>query len=347
MTGRTIDAPHRRGWAWQAGALLLALGMTACGQQDTPPDGGETPPTATPAETVVPAQPSAEDMSNSQLQQAAVAALREQRLYAPAGNNAIEYYVALREQQPGNAAIASALTDLMPYALIATEQSIAREDYVEAERLLGLMQQADDDAPALPRLRAQIDEGKLALAKRATDAEAETARQAELAKQREADQQRAQQEAAQRLAQQQEAERVAAAEREASEQRAAAERRATEQRAAEERASEERAAEERRAAEEAEARQRPTAPAAPVVRALSTPPPDYPSAALRDGQSGQVLVEFTVNTDGSVSNPRVVRAEPARVFDRAALAAVRRWRFQPVAEPVTTRRNISFQQPDQ
>lgn len=342
MTGRTIDAPHRRGWAWQAGALLLALGMTACGQQDTPPAGGETPSADPPAEAAVAAQPSAEDMSNSQLQQAAVAALREQRLYAPAGNNAIEYYVALREQQPGNAAIASALTDLMPYALIATEQSIAREDYVEAERLLGLMQQADDDAPALPRLRAQIDEGKLALAKRATDAEAETARQAELAKQREADQQRAQQEAAQRLAQQQEAERVAAAERAASEQRAAAERRAAEQRAAEERA-----AEERRAAEEAAARQRPTAPAAPVVRALSTPPPDYPSAALRDGRSGQVLVEFTVNTDGSVSNPRVVRAEPARVFDRAALAAVRRWRFQPVSDPVTTRRNISFEQPAQ
>lgn len=342
MTGRTIDAPLRRGWAWQAGALLLALGMTACGQQDTPPAGGETPSADPPAEAAVAAQPSAEDMSNSQLQQAAVAALREQRLYAPAGNNAIEYYVALREQQPGNAAIASALTDLMPYALIATEQSIAREDYVEAERLLGLMQQADDDAPALPRLRAQIDEGKLALAKRATDAEAETARQAELAKQREADQQRAQQEAAQRLAQQQEAERVAAAERAASEQRAAAERRAAEQRAAEERA-----AEERRAAEEAAARQRPTAPAAPVVRALSTPPPDYPSAALRDGRSGQVLVEFTVNTDGSVSNPRVVRAEPARVFDRAALAAVRRWRFQPVSDPVTTRRNISFQQPAQ
>ena len=84
-----------------------------------------------------------------------------------------------------------------------------------------------------------------------------------------------------------------------------------------------------------------------MVRALSTPPPDYPSAALRDGQSGQVLVEFTVNTDGSVSNPRVVRAEPARVFDRAALAAVRRWRFQPVSDPVTTRRNISFQQPAQ
>ncbi|PZO63263.1 MAG: energy transducer TonB [Pseudoxanthomonas suwonensis] len=342
MTGQTIDVPHRRGWAWQAGALLLALGMTACGQQDTPPAGGETPSADPPAEAAVAAQPSAEDMSNSQLQQAAVAALREQRLYAPAGNNAIEYYVALREQQPGNAAIASALTDLMPYALIATEQSIAREDYVEAERLLGLMQQADDDAPALPRLRAQIDEGKLALAKRATDAEAETARQAELAKQREADQQRAQQEAAQRLAQQQEAERVAAAERAASEQRAAAERRAAEQRAAEERA-----AEERRAAEEAAARQRPTAPAAPVVRALSTPPPDYPSAALRDGRSGQVLVEFTVNTDGSVSNPRVVRAEPARVFDRAALAAVRRWRFQPVSDPVTTRRNISFEQPAQ
>jgi len=55
-----------------------------------------------------------------------------------------------------------------------------------------------------------------------------------------------------------------------------------------------------------------------------------------------VQVEFTVGTDGSVSGARVVRATPPRVFDREALAAVKRWRFQPVASPVTTRRTIGF-----
>jgi hypothetical protein len=35
-------------------------------------------------------------------------------MYAPAGNNAMEYYLALRDKQPNDAAIASALTDLLP-----------------------------------------------------------------------------------------------------------------------------------------------------------------------------------------------------------------------------------------
>ncbi|TDK23057.1 TonB family protein, partial [Luteimonas aestuarii] len=58
--------------------------------------------------------------------------------------------------------------------------------------------------------------------------------------------------------------------------------------------------------------------------------------------SGEVQVEFTVGVDGSVTNARVVRANPPRVFDREAVAAVRRWRFEPVAAPVTTRRAIAF-----
>ena len=31
-----------------------------------------------------------------------------------------------------------------------------------------------------------------------------------------------------------------------------------------------------------------------------------------------------------------------RVFDRAALDAVKRWKFQPVGSPVTSRRSIGF-----
>uniref|UniRef100_UPI00105D27BB energy transducer TonB n=1 Tax=Cognatilysobacter segetis TaxID=2492394 RepID=UPI00105D27BB len=92
----------------------------------------------------------------------------------------------------------------------------------------------------------------------------------------------------------------------------------------------------------------PTRPAAPAaaggneLRALSTPPPAFPPEALRSAQSGEVQVEFTVSPDGSVSAARVVRANPPRVFDRAAVSAVKRWRFQPVDAPVTTRRTISF-----
>jgi protein TonB len=38
----------------------------------------------------------------------------------------------------------------------------------------------------------------------------------------------------------------------------------------------------------------------------------------------------------------VVRATPSRVFDREALNAVRRWRFEPMDSATTTRRTIAF-----
>ncbi|MFZ5661719.1 MAG: energy transducer TonB, partial [Pseudomonadota bacterium] len=111
------------------------------------------------------------------------------------------------------------------------------------------------------------------------------------------------------------------------------------QRAAEQRAAEQRAAEQR--AQQPAAAQTATASAADL-RPISTPAPRYPPEALRAGTSGEVLVEFTVAPDGTVANARVVRANPPRIFDREAVNAVRRWRFQPVGNAVTTRRTINF-----
>jgi protein TonB len=79
-----------------------------------------------------------------------------------------------------------------------------------------------------------------------------------------------------------------------------------------------------------------------TLRAISTPAPAYPPEAFRSGTSGEVEIEFTVGSDGAVTAARVVHATPPRVFDRAALAAVKRWRFQPVNAPITTRRTIGF-----
>lgn len=328
---------------WRASALALALcAVGACSKDQPAGPGGDaqTPAAQQQAQPAPAPQQAVSDqvaaMSADQLRQAATKALSEQRLYAPAGDNAMEYYVALREKLPEDAGVSSAITDLMPYALIATEQSIARDDLTEAQRLYALMEKADPKAPALPRLKQGIADAQSSLAQRTAEAEARTEeearRQAELEQQRETEQQRAQQQAAQQLAAQQ------AADQQAAEQRAA-EQRAAEQRAAEQRAAEQRAAEQRQA-------QPPAAPATPAastaLRAVSTPAPAYPPEALRAGESGEVVVEFTVNPDGSVSNPRVVRANPPRTFDRAALNAVRRWRFQPVAAATTTRRTIGF-----
>ena len=60
--------------------------------------------------------------------------------------------------------------------------------------------------------------------------------------------------------------------------------------------------------------------------------PSYPPAAQARGLQGFVELEFTVTPAGDVENPRVVTAQPANVFDQAALAAVRRWRYPADAE---------------
>lgn len=318
-------------------ALALLSALAACGKDEpatgTAPAAAATPASAPPA-AAVSAQVAA--LGVDELRGKARAAYAESRLYAPSGDNAMEYYLALRDKQPADAAVSSALTDLMPMVVIATEQSRDRDDFTEAQRLLALIRKADPQHPSLARLQGSIVASETALAKRAEDekltAVEETARAAELEKERLAQQQQQQQQAATQLAAQ--AEQAAAAEREA-----AATRAATAQREADERAAAQRAAQAAPAPAVAPA---PAAVADNTLRALSTPPPRYPPEALRSGQSGEVQVEFTVNPDGSVANARVVRANPPRVFDREAVAAIRRWRFEPVGSPVTTRRTIGF-----
>lgn len=77
------------------------------------------------------------------------------------------------------------------------------------------------------------------------------------------------------------------------------------------------------------------APARPAVadRAdpspLSTPAPRYPAEPLRRGIGGTVQVRVTVAADGSVDRLALAQTSGNRELDRAALEAVRRWRFQP------------------
>ena len=66
------------------------------------------------------------------------------------------------------------------------------------------------------------------------------------------------------------------------------------------------------------------------LTALSRLPPQYPPSAMMREQEGYVEVLFDVELDGSVSNASVIESQPPRIFDRAATAAVSRWRFQPV-----------------
>ena len=60
-------------------------------------------------------------------------------------------------------------------------------------------------------------------------------------------------------------------------------------------------------------------------------PPQYPSAARRLGQQGQVLLRLQVLPDGSTSSLAVVRSSGVASLDRAARSAVSRWRFTPAS----------------
>lgn len=60
--------------------------------------------------------------------------------------------------------------------------------------------------------------------------------------------------------------------------------------------------------------------------------PDYPRRAAMAGIEGHVTMQFTINSDGSVSDVRVTDADPRRVFDRAAVAALSEWQFEPFRE---------------
>jgi TonB family protein len=96
----------------------------------------------------------------------------------------------------------------------------------------------------------------------------------------------------------------------------------------------------------------PATAAAPVdlqskLKRIRKQDPEYPERALAQKIGGAVTVEFLVNTKGEPTDIRVVSAEPAGVFDRAALAAVKRWRYEPllidnVAQEVPARTVIRF-----
>ncbi len=63
----------------------------------------------------------------------------------------------------------------------------------------------------------------------------------------------------------------------------------------------------------------------PLVRI----PPTYPMRAASRRIEGWVKVEFTITKEGSVTDAIVVASQPSSIFNRAALKAIKRWKFKP------------------
>lgn len=64
-------------------------------------------------------------------------------------------------------------------------------------------------------------------------------------------------------------------------------------------------------------------------KALRSFSPQYPYLAKRDNIEGWVMLRFVVDTEGIAGKVEVVAADPAGIFDEAALKAVAQYRFKP------------------
>jgi protein TonB len=324
------------GWRYAAltAAIVAALGIAACSKKDEPAAGA--PATSATAA----AAPAAAVTTDAELMTKAKTAEGEKRLYAPAGDNAIEYYLALRQRNPKDAIANNALQDLFPYAMIATEQNLKKGDEpgrVEAARIFALLERVDTNAPSLPRLRATMQTVAASELKAQQDEAKKT--QDALAK-KTADDAKAVAAAAALKGQPPPTQTVAPPPVQT--QAAAPPPKQVQQQPVQ-------APPPRPAQNEAPAQTQQEPPAPKPARAggalpdvVSSVQPTYPRDALRDGVSGEVTVAFTVNPDGSVSGASVVSSNPRRVFDNAALEAIKKWRFEAPGASVTGRRTFAF-----
>lgn len=302
-------------------AFALSLSLIGCGSDEPAAPAATTGTEAAPAavEAAPVAPPVDPNETPEQVATRAAAAVDAQRLFAPPGDNAFELYLRVIEAQPDQALARNALTDLFPYAVMHVEQRLGANDPDDAERVLQLMERANAQAPALPRLRDAVTEARERIA--ATEA---------------AEAQRAER-----------AEREAAAAAEAARQAAAAP--APAPAPTQVASTTPPPAQTPPAAAPPEPEPEPVAAPAPrrpagLPNVVSQVQPRYPPQAFRRKLEGFVEVEFTVLADGSVTDVNVVRSEPRNTFDREAISAMQKWRFEPLpgAEPTRGRRVFDF-----
>ncbi len=73
------------------------------------------------------------------------------------------------------------------------------------------------------------------------------------------------------------------------------------------------------------------------------PSPNYPPVARSSGQSGTVVIEFTVDSSGSVITAAAISPSPWPLLNNEAVHTVRQWRFPPGGGVMKLQRPIVFQ----
>lgn len=262
------------------------------------------------------------------------AAMREDRVIAPAGSNALELYLRVLAKEPENRAAREALTELIPIATAPAERLIEAGDFQDGERVVSLLEKADPGSVLVSAMRQ-----KLGLAQRA------------------ADQQKLAQEQRERQAALAEAQRAAAPTETAPPPTATPSAADINPLGSNPSVAAARSSATTGASTAATTRPAPTTTAAsvpPPTVASATPtppvstatapqtrnfelirsvPPSYPQRALKSRTEGWVEVEFTITPGGDVTDAKVVAAQPRRgEFDREAIRAVQQWKFRPRME---------------
>ena len=274
----------------------------------------------------------ASTMDERALRNAISTAIREQRLYAPAGNNAIEWYLQLRNRLPDDRETNNALMEMEPYAVIAAEQSLSRQEFDEAQRLIELIERANGNASALQRLRDQLARQRALPVSPVEVLVAETTIEP--------------------------AKGTALLPAEPAKilppptTSVPTDSTITDGRVASPKAP---------ALEPAPTpvailptpTSSPTAAVAQPRTEARTPAqlrdrnPRYPPMALNRKIEGSVELAFTIKADGSVSDVRVLSANPPGIFEDAAIATTRHWQFEALGRDVPSRRSIYFNLPKQ
>ncbi len=310
--------------------IVLTLALAACARA---PESVNSAATSTDTSTEVIREAAEQkaallSLSVEELKLRSAKALREQRIYTPAGDNAMEYYLALRRASDRPDATAEiALMDLQPYAVIAAEQALLREDFAEAERLRGLIAAADPLAPSLLRIAEAIVSGRLAKTTReseATEIPAESVAAFAIAKPIDT-----------------KPNNVASASLQAAAPVVSAPKPITPTPAMP------LATLDAQPAAMPSSPPKPTAPAATNTRrevvAIRAPQPSYPSEERRFGTLAEVKATFTIQPDGSVGDIDIESVGARRVaFERNVRTTLKRWQFEPIGETRSVTRLFTF-----
>jgi protein TonB len=154
------------------GGLVFTLMIAACGEKTNQPQPAV--PVAAPAASQIspPAAKPAE--TPAQIMSKANAAFAANRLWSPAGDNALELFIRLKESGENVETAQEALVEIFPIAVRAAKAELLVDRLDEADRILTLLDRATPNSLAVADLRAKMNARRLALQANAEAAAVQT-----------------------------------------------------------------------------------------------------------------------------------------------------------------------------